>query len=375
MRYCTKCGASMKDDQPFCTECGAPANSVSDASAAVADDGASNAATNNPFLSAPNRANASSASPAPGNAQAPDPSAAPTVPLAANPISARGAGGAVSQGPSKGKNNKWLIVAIAAAAVIVFVLVGVLVAGLVGGGQTTDQDRAEREAERTAADNVQYSTYYVVNCKESISLREAANTSSPVIIQIPFGAAVSVIEVAENGFYKVVYEGKTGYALASYLSTTPQSAPVSDTPANDTTYQTMYVVNCQEWITLRTSPSTSASEIIKIPLGAAVSYIESAPDGFYKIAYMGHTGYALASYLGNSPASSSASTQSTVTYRVVNCNEWISLRKSPSTSADRYCTIPLGATVTYYSNAGNGFLKVGYDGYVGYALASYLTPA
>ena len=62
-------------------------------------------------------------------------------------------------------------------------------------------------------------------------------------------------------------------------------------------YRTMYVVNCNESITLRTSPSTSASEICQIPLGAAVSYVESAANGFYKVVYLGNTGYALASYL------------------------------------------------------------------------------
>ena len=62
-------------------------------------------------------------------------------------------------------------------------------------------------------------------------------------------------------------------------------------------YQTMYVVNCNESITLRTEPSTKAAEICQIPLGAVVSYIEPAENGFYKVVYLGQTGYALASYL------------------------------------------------------------------------------
>ena len=62
-------------------------------------------------------------------------------------------------------------------------------------------------------------------------------------------------------------------------------------------YDTMYVVNCKESITLRTSDSTSAKEICQIPLGAAVSYVSTAGNGFYKIIYLGNTGYALGSYL------------------------------------------------------------------------------
>lgn len=73
-----------------------------------------------------------------------------------------------------------------------------------------------------------------------------------------------------------------------------ETTAVQETPA---TYKTMYVVNCKESITLRKSPSTKADEIRQIPLGAAVSYMEPSIDGFYKISYLGNTGYALASYL------------------------------------------------------------------------------
>lgn len=269
------------------------------------------------------------------------------------------------------------VIVIAVVVVLLLIVVGIVVAMLLGKDPETPQDRAEQEAALNAAESVQYPTYYVVNCKESISLRETPDINEIAIAQIPFGAPVSVIEVGENGFYKVAYDGKTGYVPSSYLSTSrqEQSAQSAETPRTDMTYQTMYVVNCDEWITLRTAPSTSASEITKIPLGSSVSYVEPAENGFYKIVYLGQTGYALASYLSTTPPSAAKSPSSTVYYRVVNCDEWISLRKAPSTSADRYCTIPLGERVTYYSNAGNGFLEVGYDGYVGYALASYLTPA
>ena len=69
----------------------------------------------------------------------------------------------------------------------------------------------------TEAKSVSYKTYYVVNCQESITLRKSARTSSGEICQIPLGAAVSFVENAGSGFYEIIYNGKTGYALASYL--------------------------------------------------------------------------------------------------------------------------------------------------------------
>ncbi|MCC8025388.1 MAG: SH3 domain-containing protein [Clostridium sp.] len=138
-----------------------------------------------------------------------------------------------------------------------------------------------------------YTTLYVVNCDEFITLRSSASTSASELTKIPLGSVVSYVSTAENGFYKVIFNGKTGYALASYLSSDPYYYETPDTNG----YPTMYVVNCDEFITLRSSDSTSASEITKIPLGAAVSYISTAGNGFYKIIYNGNTGYALASYL------------------------------------------------------------------------------
>lgn len=137
---------------------------------------------------------------------------------------------------------------------------------------------------------------------------------------------------------------------------------------NNTVSATYYVVNCDEYITLRNSPSTSAGEITKIPLGKAVGYIENAGNGFYKINYNGAVGYALASYL--SPKKQSSGTR---TARVVNAESFITLRNSPSTSADEIIKIPAGASVTYLGNASDDFYKISYNGLVGYGLKSYLS--
>ena len=161
-----------------------------------------------------------------------------------------------------------------------------------GNSQTAPEAGSTAPAQVPGGNGATYQTMYVVNCSEFITLRPGDSTTSGEICKIPLGASVSYVATAGNGFYQVVYNGQTGYALASYLSETPGSAA-----AGDAAYDTMYVVNCSEFITLRTSDSTSAGEICKIPLGAAVSYVSTAGNGFYKIIYNGYTGYALASYL------------------------------------------------------------------------------
>ena len=141
---------------------------------------------------------------------------------------------------------------------------------------------------------------------------------------------------------------------------------------NTNVIATYFVVNCQRSISLRSYPSTSANAITQIPLGQAVGYIEDAGNGFYKINYDGLVGYSLASYLSPS-YDNGRNNYSGTSAQVVNCNEWISLRSYPSTSAPRLDRIPLGAYVTYYGTAENGFCDIEYHGQRGFALSQYLS--
>lgn len=89
------------------------------------------------------------------------------------------------------------------------------------------------------------------------------------------------------------------------------AAPASANGSN-TQPKTYYVANCNEYISLRARPSTEAEALRTMPLGASVSYLGDADNGFAKVEYRGTTGYALKSYLsrtapsgGNSASGSS----------------------------------------------------------------------
>ena len=147
---------------------------------------------------------------------------------------------------------------------------------------------------QTSSNTNVVATYYVVNCKEWITLRATPSTSGNDLAHIPLGQAVGYIENAGNGFYKINYDGKVGYALASYLSS---AKPSTSTQTSASSGRRAQVVNCKEWITLRATPSTSGNDLAHIPLGAYVTYISTAENGFYCIEYNGQRGFALQSYL------------------------------------------------------------------------------
>jgi len=61
--------------------------------------------------------------------------------------------------------------------------------------------------------------------------------------------------------------------------------------------------------------------------------------------------------------------------KVVNCNEWITLRYAPSVESASLAQIPLGTIVTVYDGPVygiNGFYPVYYKGMKGYCLKDYL---
>ena len=144
--------------------------------------------------------------------------------------------------PSRGRDTKMYIIIIAAVALLFLGIAAALFGYILYGGVKTDVRTdetavASQTPEQTteAVSIAKYETYYVVNCKTVISLRERPDNSAIVIAEIPLGTPVSYVEPAQNGFAKIIYNGTTGYALQSYLSNNPDDIKRnSQTPTPNT---------------------------------------------------------------------------------------------------------------------------------------------
>lgn len=58
--------------------------------------------------------------------------------------------------------------------------------------------------------------------------------------------------------------------------------------------------------------------------------------------------------------------------RIVNCQEWVSLRAEPDSAAQRFAEVPLGATLRGYYQSNGDFTQCEYQGTVGYILSQYI---
>lgn len=235
---------------------------------------------------------------------------------------------------------------------------------------------------------------YIINTDSTVELKSGAKADAASLANVPLGGQVIATGKSEGEFTPVSYNGTEGYIhtnnLTTYeviaqnqLSERQQPAPpvppvqpgysASEYMTSKTTVEyTMYVANVQNSIYLRSMPAENSTNITTIPLGTAVGFIADCGNGFYKISYNGSYGYAKAMYLSSSRPHT-ASRQSGKRYMTVTGVEHsIYLRTSPSNDAGHYCEIPVGATVEYLGDMGNGYYKISYGGTVGYGTAAYL---
>lgn len=131
--------------------------------------------------------------------------------------------------------------------------------------------------------------------------------------------------------------------------------------------ETLHVVGCDSWVSLREEPSVSAKRLAQVPLKAIVTYLGETKNGFARVNYGGQNGYILIRYLSDEDIS--------VHMYVANCSEYISLRSAASTKASRLARIPLGAELECIRTLDDEseMMLVRYGGQTGYVLKRYLS--
>ncbi len=122
---------------------------------------------------------------------------------------------------------------------------------------------------------------------DSLRLREQANTSSAILTTAPKGASVTVLEDGGNGWYKVSYQGKTGYMSAEYVSISGNAAA---------SQEVTYYVCATDTVNIRSGAGTGYDKVGKMPSGAIADLVDDSVEGWYQVSYNGVTGYVSADY-------------------------------------------------------------------------------
>ena len=128
----------------------------------------------------------------------------------------------------------------------------------------------------------------------STNMRRSPDSSQAnVIVRIPEGDQLTVTGASGN-FYRVDYDGRTGYVYKQYVDKTTGSTSISggQLTANGYPYQTV----TSDSVNLRASQSTSAKRLTTIPEGASIT-VHSMNGSWVKVTYGSKTGYCMKKYV------------------------------------------------------------------------------
>ena len=204
-----------------------------------------------------------------------------------------------------------------------------------------------------------------------VNVRKGPGTGYDRVEQLAKGRQVSIL-AEENGWYKIAWNNSTGYVSKSYVSASGASASA---PADVTPNATVTGGN----INVRTGPGTGYSRVAVVGTGKRVAVLETSGN-WWKIGFDGKAGYIISSYIirdgAQVPAAETAPSEPaavTVEGNATIKGGNINVRTGPGTGYDRIGVVGTGKRVTLLGEEG-GWVKIGFDGKVGYLLGTYLTP-
>lgn len=137
---------------------------------------------------------------------------------------------------------------------------------------------------------------YDTTSGDSVKLRKSANTSSVVLATINAGDSVTILSKTGK-FYKVQYNGKTGYAMVSYIDGAAESAPAVTAQPLTAIKKYPYDTTTISRVKLRKTAEADSTVLVVVPQSSLITVYSVTPNGFAKVKYSGKTGYVMTDYI------------------------------------------------------------------------------
>jgi uncharacterized protein YgiM (DUF1202 family) len=206
-----------------------------------------------------------------------------------------------------------------------------------------------------------------------VRYRSGPSTGSSILGSLNSGAEISVTGI-DNGWYKIVYNGTSGYMRSDYIDiieTSSQSASLGSTSADTSDSNSEAGTVNADYVRFRKGPSLDSAIIRTLNSGTKVDVL-SETTGWYKIVYSGTTGYMSSTYITlASEAASEPELEEMNTSGYVSGN-YVRLRTGPSTNYSIISTLNYGTSVQVLGKT-NGWYKISYNGSTGYMCGDYIT--
>lgn len=222
-----------------------------------------------------------------------------------------------------------------------------------------------------------------VTAKIEVNLRDSATTKGNIIDTLKNGTFLKRTGIGSNGWSRLNYNGKTVYAITSYLTADKNySAPSVSSEPSDGFKAADGQVTAKEETNLRAEPSTAAQLVATIKNGEFVTRTGENPNGWTRLLYNGQTVYAKTSLLttevkkpqSSEVQSSAPSDGFTAAGGRFTAKEETNLRTAPKTEGSSVVyTLKRGEFAERIGyNSQSGWTKLLYNGQTVYAITSYL---
>lgn len=239
----------------------------------------------------------------------------------------------------------------------------------------------EAKAPLTDEEKIYTSVNETVTAKDVTNLRAAATTKSDIVVSLKNGETVTRTGVGSNGWSKLLYNGKTVYAITSYLttdlSTKAPEKTQSDIVAGNTFTAKNDRVTAKDEVNLRALPTTDSEIVATLKSGEFLERTAVSNKGWSRLTYSGQTVYAVTSFLSNEVVTQKTEINNsdgfTAVDEQVTAKSETNLRTAPSTTdSEVVYTLKNGEYVRRVGIHTNGWSKLEYNGQTVYAITSYL---
>ena len=130
---------------------------------------------------------------------------------------------------------------------------------------------------------------FLTTTKDSVRLRKSASGNATVIGNIPSGAEIEVLEKT-GSFYKVKYQGTTGYVKGDYVNTDSEAITLVTAEPMEVVSSYPYTTYTREKVNLRSTRSVRSTLLKKIPQGAEIT-VTANSGTWAEVEYNGVSGY------------------------------------------------------------------------------------
>ena len=244
-----------------------------------------------------------------------------------------------------------------------------------------------------AAPKPSATTVYTAKLKEGtggLNVRSGKGTSYSKLMTLREGITFTVLDTSSS-WYKVSYNGVTGYASKNYIvitgsssasvvvptptpsKATPTPSKATPTPSKPTATSTTAsgftaeLVDGTGRLRIRSGRSTGTTTIGYINEGETFTVLAQYSDGWSQVKYGSITGYSSSQYI-KKVTTTSAQTTGTVN---VSASSVLNVRSGPSTGNSVIGTLRAGNKVTVLQDL-DDWLKISYSGTTGYVSSDYI---